>query len=251
MLIDSHLHLEQFDDIDSVYAEAVEAGVAGFVCVSQERESMVQVLQLKERFPKSVWTALGIHPVEVTRLSDEELENALGFMADHLDGADEVGEVGLDYKWADTPSAQQRQTEILTRQLDLAARYGKPVNLHSRRCQRQVMERAITFQRDTGLNAQLHWFTQSSKLVSICNDEGIFVSVGPTVLDQKQTQDVAITISDELLLLETDAPVPIGGEIGHPRRLCEVAAKLAELKGVSMAYITDLTAANFARFLSR
>ena len=77
------------------------------------------------------------------------------------------------------------------------------------------------------------------------------MSVGPTVLYQEQTQEIAAAICDELLLLETDAPVPIGGETGHPRRLCEVAAKLAELKGVSIADITDLTAANFARFLSR
>lgn len=251
MLIDSHLHLEQFEDIGAVHAEAIDAGVTGFVCVSQERQSMQKVLELLDRFPESVIPALGVHPVEVTRLSDEDVEEALEFMADHLERVGEVGEVGLDYKWAETAAAQERQAEILTRQLDLAAEYGKPVNLHSRRCLRQVMDRAIAFHRDTGLNAQLHWFTQSSKLVRICNDEGIYMSVGPTVLYQEQTQEVASAISDELLLLETDAPVPIGGEEGHPRRVREVAAKLAELKGISLADIAALTGSNFTRFLGR
>ena len=251
MLIDSHLHLEQFEDVDAVHADAIDAGVSGFVCVSQERQSMQKVLELADRFPESVIPALGVHPVEVTRLSDEALERALDFMADQIERADEVGEVGLDYKWAETTAAQERQAEILTRQLDLAAKYGKPLNLHSRRCLRQVMDRAIAFHRDTGLNAQLHWFTQSAKLVRICNEEGIYMSVGPTILYQEQTQEVAAAISDELLLLETDAPVPIGGQEGHPRRVREVAVKLAELKGVSLADIAALTGANFTRFLGR
>ena len=122
MLIDSHLHLEQFEDVDAVHAEAIDAGVSGFVCVSQERQSMQKVLDLADRFPESVIPALGVHPVEVTRLSNETLEQALDFMADHLELADEVGEVGLDYKWAETTAAQEHQAEILTRQLDLAGK---------------------------------------------------------------------------------------------------------------------------------
>ena len=56
------------------------------------------------------------------------------------------------------------------------------------------------------------------EMVRICNDEGLYVSVGPTAIADPQTQTVALEIDRELLLLETDAPVPIGGVAGHPAR---------------------------------
>ncbi len=251
MLIDSHLHLEQLEDADGAVIEAKDAGVTQLVCVSQDLDSMQAVLQLRERHPESIVAALGVHPVNAVQDSREDIGAALDFLADNLASADQLGEAGLDRKWADTPELQAYQEDILDKQLELAAQHRKPVNLHSRRCLRQVMERAIAFHRETGLNAQLHWFTHSEKLARICNDEGIYISVGPSVLDQEQSQKVAVAIADELLLLETDAPVPFGDESGHPRRTREVAEKLAELKGVSTAEVAEQTAANFARLMRR
>ena len=54
-------------------------------------------------------------------------------------------------------------------------------------------------------------------------------------------------IDRELLLLETDAPVPIGGAAGHPARVAAVAAKLAELIGFTEEEIAD----NWARYLGK
>jgi TatD DNase family protein len=60
---------------------------------------------------------------------------------------------------------------------------------------------------------------------------------------------VAKEISAELLLLETDAPVPVGGEKGHPQRLRQVAECLAGLRGCSWQDVAELSGANFARFM--
>ena len=83
----------------------------------------------------------------------------------------------------------------------------------------------------------------------ICNDEGLYVSVGPTAIADPQTQTVALEIDRELLLLETDAPVSIGGVAGRPARTAEVAAKLGELMGLSWAEVAALTTANAERYL--
>ncbi|MBI2505457.1 MAG: TatD family hydrolase [Candidatus Latescibacteria bacterium] len=132
----------------------------------------------------------------------------------------------------------------------MAAAAAKPANFHSRRCPRQVMERAILFVRQTGLNAQLHWFTHSRKLIRQCNEAGIYVSVGPMVVDDPQTQEVALAIADDFLLIETDAPVPIGGQPNQPSRARAVAEKLAALKQRSLAEVAALTTANFRRYLA-
>jgi TatD DNase family protein len=249
MLIDTHCHLDQFKDPGNVLDRAAERGVRRVVAVSEDPESARAALGLKERFPGRVLAGVGLHPAWVVRNSHEDVEQGLGFLAENMAGADVLGEVGLDFKWAEMDEQKALQGEVLEKQFEIAARNGKPINLHSRRCQRQVMERAVAFHRETGLNAQLHWFTQSKKLVRICNQEGIYVSVGPTAIDHPQTQEVALSIADELLLLETDAPVPVAGCPGHPQRVREVAELLARLKGISREEIAEGTAANFARFL--
>jgi TatD DNase family protein len=249
MLVDTHCHLDQLEDPRAALAAAAARSVERVVTVSEAPESMRAALALKRTFPDRVLAGLGLHPVRAVRSGREEIEQALDWLETRLAEADLLGEVGLDYKWAATGEQQALQDEILERQFAIAARHRKPVNLHSRRCLRQTMERAVAFRRATGLSAQLHWFTHSRKLVRICNQEGIYVSVGPTVLDHPQTQEVALAIADELLLLETDAPVPVGGQPGHPARVREVAEKLAELKGVAWEELAATTTANFARFL--
>jgi len=249
MLIDTHCHLNQLEDPQAVLDGAAAWGVGRVVAVSESPESMRAVLGLKEGYPGQVLAGLGLHPVWVVQRGREEIDRALTWLEENMARADVLGEVGLDYKWAETHEQKALQDEVLEAQFGLAARHRKPVNLHSRRCLRQTMERAVAFHRETGLNAQLHWFTHSKKLVRICSEEGIYVSVGPTVLDHVQTQEVALTIADELLLIETDAPVPVGGQPGHPARAREVAEKLGDLKGASWEEIAELTSANFARYL--
>ena len=249
MLVDSHCHLDQLADPDAALVEAGRAGVRQIVAVSEGADTMPAVLALKRRHPEQVLAGLGMHPAWVTRAGEQEVAEGLRWLEANLAKADVLGEVGLDYKWAVTDEQQARQQDILVRQFDLAERFRKPVNLHSRRSQRQTMQRAIDFRRSTGLNAQLHWFTVSKKLVRICNDEGIYVSVGPTAIDDVRTQHVALAIDRALLLLETDAPVPIGGVVGHPARVAEVAQKMAQVMDLSMGEISALTAANLQRYL--
>ncbi len=248
-LTDAHCHLEDSGDVAGLVQEAASCGVVRMVAVGQNRATMEAALDRASEFPGTILPALGIHPVFVTRQSREETEDDFDFLSQNLFGAVAMGEVGLDYKWAQSDQQKQHQKELLERQFELAVKGAKPVNLHSRRCPREVMERAIAFHRDSGLNSQLHWFTQSKKLVHICNDEGIFISVGPAIIQEERSQTVAAEIATDLILLETDAPVPIGGRTGHPCRAREVAKKLAELKGMSLPDMAALTEANFSRYL--
>lgn len=249
-LIDTHCHLDQLADPAAALDEAAAAGVGAVVAVSENAASMPKVLGLKG-LGERVFVGLGMHPAWTVQAERRDVEAGLEWLEGHLPQADVLGEVGLDHKWAVDEAQKAWQEEVLERQLALATRCGKPANFHSRRCLRQVMERAAAYRRDTGLNVQLHWFTQSKKLIRICNAEGLYVSVGPTVIDDPQTQSVVAEIADELLLLETDAPVPIGGQAGHPARVRPVAEAVAALKGVSWQEVAALTRDNFWRFLGR
>jgi TatD DNase family protein len=249
VLADSHCHLEQLPDAGIALAEAASCGVVRVIAVSEDSGSIRAVLALKDRFPGQVVAGLGLHPAWVVQRSTNEVAQALAELEAAVDRAAVIGEIGLDHKWADTALLQSIQEEALAAQLDLAGRRRLPVSLHSRRCPRQVLERAAAFHRRTGLQAHLHWFTHSEKLVRLANEEGIFVSVGPTVLDHPPTQQVALAVADDLLLLESDAPVAVSGVPGTPARVREVAETLARLKGTSVPELAAQTTANLARFL--
>ena len=248
-LTDSHCHLDQLGPPEPVLEAAAEAGVDRLVAVSEDAASMAAALDLAARFPGRVVAGLGVHPVTVTRRGLAGVEPDLELLASRLGEAAVVGETGLDHKWAATPEQQAEQARALERHFELAARHRKPVSLHSRRCPRQVMEAAAAFHRETGLKAQLHWFTHSKKLARICNDEGLFVSAGPSVISDPAAAAVACEIDDDLLLLETDAPVPVGGVAGHPRRVREVAEELARRKGVGVEDFGARLERNWVRFL--
>lgn len=249
MLVDCHCHLEQLPDATIALAEAASRGVERVVAVSEDPDSIRAVLALRERFPDRVVAGLGLHPAWVVQRSPSEVTQALAGLEAAADRAEVISEIGLDHKWADTAPLQLAQEEALAAQLDLAERRRLPVSLHSRRCPRQVLERAVAFHRRTGQQAHLHWFTHSEKLIRLANEEGLFVSVGPTVLDHPPTQRVALAVADDLLLLESDAPVAVSGVPGHPARVRDVIEALARLKGISVPALAALTTANLARFL--
>ena len=245
---DSHCHLDQLAE-DAV-GEAAAAGVSPIVAVSQDVDSMSAVLALAGRYPGQVLPGLGIHPCTVTERGFDRLAPDLALLSERADDVAVIGETGLDYKWATSEQQQAEQLRVLELHFATAARHHKPVNLHSRRCLRQTLEHAVAFHRDTGLAVQMHWFTESKKLARICNDEGIYVSVGPTILANEQAATVACEVNDDLLLLESDAPVAVDGIPGHPRRVREVAEKLAGLRGVSLEGLAEQLLANLQRFLT-
>ena len=149
--VDTHYHLDQFDDAEAVIKAASERGVTRLVVVSENPESMLRVLELKHQHPTTVLAGLGLHPVWVVRNPDM-VQGALEQLEEILPQADELGEVGLDYKWATERVDQLLQEEVLARQLNLAAVMPNR-SICARRCLRQTMEQAVAFRRNTGLSA--------------------------------------------------------------------------------------------------
>jgi len=225
-LVDCHCHLYALARVETAILRARDAGVAKAVVVSEDKPSMEQTLRLRDNFPEFVLPGLGIHPVNVFSMSPEEWKEAFSFLKSHAYEASCIGEIGLDFKCATTEKEQEKQRKALHAQMEVAADNHKPINLHSRRALRQTMEEAIAFHRDTGLPALLHWFAHSEKLLIRTNREGIFVSVGPSILFSEEVLNLAYTIDPQLILVETDTPVPFKGTASSPDWVASVAERL-------------------------
>lgn len=225
-LIDAHCHLYSLPDIEEAVLRACDAGVSKAIVVTEDMDSMERTLRLRDKFPDFVLPGLGIHPVNVLEMDDNEWKSAFGFVQDHSNEIFCIGEIGLDYKYAKTAGEQERQMNALREQMDVAADNNLPVNLHSRRALRQTMNEAIAFHKKTHLNALLHWFAHSKKLLRITNENGIYVSVGPSILFSEESLELASSIDPNLILVETDTPVYYSGKPSSPAWVEKVAEKL-------------------------
>lgn len=226
MFIDSHCHLYSLSNIEDAILHARDAGVAKVVVVSEDLQTMEQTLKLRDDFPEFVLPSLGIHPVNVLYMSNSEWERAFSFLRLHANECSCIGEIGLDYKYATTEKEKEKQRAALHGQMEVAAENHLPINLHSRRALTQTMQEAVAFHKDTGLPTLLHWFAHSLKLLRRTNKEGIFVSAGPSILFSEDALSLAFAIDIQLVLVETDAPVPFNGRPSYPAWVVEVAEKL-------------------------
>lgn len=251
MIPDAHCHLSLLPDPDAAVEEAARAGVGPILAVSMDADEAEAVLALRDRHRGAVLAGAGLHPTRVVELAPDLCYEHLRRVIDLSREADFVGEIGLDHKDARTDSERARQREVLAALLETAERLRRPVNLHTRRADRELLDAAVGFHGRTGLGTLLHWFTHSAKLAKVCAAEGVFISPGPSILIDDKPAAVAGAIDPRVLLVETDAPVTYGS-LGpaRPAWARRVAGGLAGLRGVSERNLDRSLTENLRRYLS-
>ena len=157
-----------------------------------------------------------------------------------------VGEIGLDRLRNREISGAQR--EVFERQLGLAAELRRPVVLHGAKCWGKVVKACRPFAGRIPA-FMFHGFSRSLGLLPEMFAMNGFVSVGPAVLNDHAAnyREMAAGLPTERLLAETDEDW--GGVDGHGARIDAICARLAELRGVDAATLSESLEKNLARFL--
>jgi len=224
-VIDTHAHLG--DDADDVIARARDAGVTRLVAVATTLSGAHDALALADRH-EGVYASLGIHPHEA---GSREAEQVAGIRA--LLGhpkAVAVGETGLDYFRDYAPhDAQQR---LFGQQLEVARETGKPVVIHTRAADDDVLARLVQHE---GL-VILHCFSSPS-LLEPALERGWYVSFAGNVT-YKSAYDLraaARAVRADRILAETDspylAPQPVRGQRNEPAYVVHTLEALAQARG--------------------
>ena len=254
MLIDTHCHLDapEFDeDRDAVIAAARQAGLGAIVVPAVFRRNWDTVQALAEREP-DVWFALGLHPLYVNDAGPEDLEHLrqrVMAVRDHPRFVG-IGEIGLDYFVPGLDPA--RQQTVFEAQVRLAAEFGLPVILHTRRSVDAVTKQLRRFRPPSGI---AHAFNGSPQQAQHLIGLGMAIGFGGAMTFDRarNIRRLAASLPAESLVLETDAP-DISPAWVHPGRnqpaeLARIAQVLAELRGLSLEAVAELTTANAARVL--
>ena len=170
-----------------------------------------------------------------------------------MSGIVAIGEIGLDYH--EGKEFVKEQKEVLRAQLELAAAKDLPVNIHLRDAWEDLLG-IFKDCRHLNLRGNLHCFSGSYEVYRQANLYGEW-SVGIGGVVTFKNSGLAKTLQDipmERILLETDAPylapVPHRGERNESALLPLVAAKVAEIKGLSTEEVADITTQNSERLFN-
>ena len=235
MIIDTHCHLDVYDNIDEVISR-----FDGIMITSgYDDKSNLKVLKLVNKYP-NVYGTLGIHPEEASNNYD------LNIIIDNInnDKIVAIGEIGLDYHY--TKDNINKQQELLKKQLDIAKKYNKPVVVHSRDA---IMD-TYNILSDYNLKGVIHCYSGSIEMAHKFIQLGYKIGVGGvlTFKNGKKLREVVNNISISDILSETDSPYitpePFRGQVNEPKNVYYVLEKLAELKNIKMEEIIKKTSSN-------
>lgn len=248
-IFDTHAHYDSSAfraDREAVLAALPEAGVALVVDPGCDLPTSRAALALAEQFPH-VYAAVGIHPEDCAGYTDADLD-ALRQLCRH-DKAVAIGEIGLDYYWAENPPREFQQ-QVFRRQLELALELDMPVIIHDREAHGDSLAIVKEY---PGLRGVFHCFSGSPEMAAELLKRGWYLGFdGPiTYKNAKRAPEVAAMTPLDRILVETDSPymtpVPFRGKRNDSRYLPYVLEKLAEWKGVTTEEMTDITFANGKR----
>lgn len=253
--VDSHvnLHHEKFaDDLDAVVARARQQGVVAMLTISDKRASTAAIAAIARRWA-NVWRSVGVHPHYV----DDDPALDARMIAEMAAPADVVGigECGLDFYYEH--SERDAQHRAFRAHIAAARDTGLPLIIHARGADDDMREILLAEREAGAFTPLLHCYTGGLDLARAVVAIGGYVSFAG-ILTFKNADEVRAVAKDvplDRLLIETDcpylAPVPHRGRRCEPAFVCDVAAKLAELRGMTTNDLGRATTDNFFRLFAR
>ena len=249
MLFDTHAHYddEAFDaDRDAVLTALPGQGVGLVLNPGCDVESSRKAVQYAAAYPH-VYAAVDIHPENCGGYTAGDLA-ALRQLAQQPKTA-AIGEIGLDYYWAENPPRDLQQ-QVLRDQLTLAGELALPVIIHDREAHADTLSIIREFPGVTGV---FHCFSGSPEMAQELLKLGWYLGFdGPvTYKNARRAPEVAAVTPLDRMLIETDSPymtpVPYRGRRNDSGYVHLVAEKLAEWKGVTPEEIARITTENGKR----
>jgi TatD DNase family protein len=255
MLIDSHCHLDFPDlasDREAILARAKAAGVGLMVTISTRVRRFDELRAIIEA-QDNVFCSIGTHPHHAAEEPDVTVDELVAFTRHPKVVA--IGEAGLDYHYDNSPRSDQERG--FRTHIEAARTTGLPLVIHARDADGDV---GRILEEETAKGAfpfVLHCFTGGPELArrGLALGGTISFSGVITFKNSGALRDIAKHVPLDRLLVETDAPYlapePLRGRTNEPANVVHMAARLAEVRGISPESIADATTENFFRLFKK
>jgi TatD DNase family protein len=255
MLIDSHvnLHAPQFDsDREAVIARARAAGVGLMVTICDRLDRFEAVSAIATANP-DIWATVGVHPHEAKDFQDLEAGTLIR-LADRPKVVG-IGETGLDFHYDLSP--RDEQARVFRTHIAAARETGLPLVVHTREADAAMGDLLEDEHRAGPFRILMHCYTSGAELARRAAALGAWFSVSG-IATFKAADDVRAIVAEmpaDRIILETDcpylAPVPMRGRRNEPAFLPHILARLAAIRGWSLAETEARTQNAFFRLFDR
>jgi TatD DNase family protein len=235
-----------------VLARAREAGIERILVPGWDLASSEAAVALADRHAPLIQAAVGVHPHHAAEVADSDWMQLERLMADARCSA--VGEIGLDFHRNLSPPEAQRAA--MRRQLDVAARLGKPVIVHDREAHAEITQLLVGWTgRANAVRGMLHAYSGSLEMASMLTASGYLVSFALPVAFRSAAgpRAAAASLADGTYLVETDAPYlgPDREARNDPTTVLRVTDELARIRSSSPKEIARHARAAYDRLIAR
>jgi TatD DNase family protein len=245
MIFESHAHYDDkkfSKDRDILLTSMKAANVGCIINVGADLKTTKKSIELSQQYD-FIYAAIGVHPSEISCLSEEGIEWLRAQAA--IKKVVAIGEIGLDYYWEKDPSGQQEQVLWFKRLLQLAKEVDLPVIIHSREAAEDTM--TIMKENAAELRGIIHCFSYSLEMAMEYVKMGYYIGIGGVITFQnaKKLKEVVAAIPIEHIVVETDCPYlspePYRGQRNSSLYLPYIIEKIAEIKGMTPKEVEDIT----------
>lgn len=265
MFTDSHCHLN-FPELKSrlpdILSAMAQAQVDRALCICTTLEEFEEVHSLAQE-NANLWSTVGVHP-DNEGVQEPTLDDLLKRAArPRVVG---IGETGLDYyRLGDRTVADMAWQRARYRTHIQAARMTDlPLVIHTRSASEDtlsILREAGGFGGDAGAlpvaRGVFHCFTETAEVARAALDLGFYISFSGilTFRSASDIREVAAFVPLDRMLIETDspylAPVPHRGKTNSPAFVPWVAEQIAQIKGLPVAEVAQVTSRNFDHLFDR
>jgi TatD DNase family protein len=245
--------LRSASEIETIVDRAFSAGVHYMQTICTKKSDIDQILDIVHKY-QNVFGSVGIHPQEASS-KEEHLttEEILKYLNENLKIIG-IGETGLDFFREHDLELQKKS---FLSHINAAQKSGLPIIIHSRSSDSQIAQILKNEIHNAHFRILIHCFTGDKDfLKSVLDLEGyISISGIVTFKNAESLQEIAKYVPIDRLLIETDspylAPVPYRGKENEPSFLPHVAARIAQLKDISLEAVASHTSNNFFTLFRR
>ncbi len=246
-IFDTHCHLmsEEYkdDDLFEIIKNAKMSNISKICNVGYDLITSREAIEQSYEYNNLIYAAIGIHPNDVAKHSDEDLIEIEELS--HSPKTIAIGEIGLDYYHKVV--SKQIQKEWFIKQLMIAKKNNLPVLIHCR----EAYEDCYEILRSYGINKGImHCYLGSLDMAKKFIDLGFLISIGGVVTfkNDKVLKEIIANIPLKHMVVETDAPyltpTPYRGKKNYPQYINYTIKKIAELKKTNVDEIIRITSRN-------
>ncbi|HIH11535.1 TPA: TatD family hydrolase [Candidatus Woesearchaeota archaeon] len=248
-LVDVHCHLnhELFKaDLPEVLKKAYAAGLRRILVSGVNPPNNREVLELARKHQPLIKASLGIYPIDALGIQPDavglphhqgkiDLEEEFCFFEKNKTEITAIGEVGMDFHWADKEKTEVEQEHNFRKIIRFTIKLNKPIVIHSRKAENEcitVLEQEI---KNKEIPVIQHCFSGKKSLIHKAAELGHYFSIPPNIIKSSNFQTLVKIVPLTQLLTETDSPwLSPFSDRNEPAYVLETIKKIAELKQLSI-----------------